>query len=51
MVEHGSRASNTLLRSKQVVTDDESSSSEGAQEGDTRKHNGYEADEELPMYG
>ena len=34
MVEHGSTASKTLLRSEHVVTDDESISSEGASEGD-----------------
>ena len=49
MVEHESTASNTLLRSKYVVADDESPSSEGASEGDTDAHDGYDADEELPI--
>ena len=40
MVEHGSTASKTLLRSENVVTDDESPSSEGASEGNTDKHDG-----------
>ena len=44
MVEHRSTASNNLLRSKHVVTDYESSSSEGESEGDTDEHYGYNAD-------
>ena len=49
MVEHWSTASNTLLQSEHIVTDNESPSSEGASEGDTDKHDGYDADEEIPM--
>ena len=49
MVEHGITASKTLLRSEHVVTDDESPSSEGASEGGTNEHNGYDSDEDLPM--
>ena len=49
MVEHGSTAYNTLLRSEHIVTDNESSSSEGASEGDTNKRDGYNADKDLPM--
>ena len=49
MVEHGSTSSKTLLRSKHVVTNDESPSSEGASEGGTDKDNGYNADEGLPI--
>ena len=50
MVEHWSTASNTLLHSKHVVTDDKLPSSEGASEGDTEEHDGCNADGELPMY-
>ena len=49
MVDHGSTESKNILRSKNVGTDDESSSSEGASEGDTDKNDGYDADKELPM--
>ena len=49
MIEHESTSSKTLLHSDNIVTEYESSSSEGASEGDTNKHNGYDADEELPM--
>ena len=49
MVKHRSTVSNTLLRSKHVVTEDESSSSEGASERDSDKQNGYDAHKELPM--
>ena len=40
MVDHRSTSSKTFLRSKHVVTDNESSSPEGAPEGDTGEHNG-----------
>ena len=49
MVEHGSTASKSLLRSEYVVTDDESPSSEGAPEGETDENDGYDADEGIPM--
>ena len=49
MVDHGSTAYNTLLRSEHVVTDNVSPSSEGESEGDTDDHDGYDVDEELPM--
>ena len=49
MVEHRSGASKTLLRFEHVVTDNESSSSEGASEGDTYEHDRYNADKEITM--
>ena len=49
MVEHRSTASKTLLCSEHIVTNDESSSSEGASEGDTNGHDVYDADKELHM--
>ena len=50
MVEHGSTASKILLCSKHVITDNESSSSEGASEGYANENDGYNVDKELPMY-
>ena len=49
MFDHRSTSSKTLIRSKNFVTGDESSSSEGASEGGTDKNGGYNADKELPM--
>ena len=49
MVEHGSTASKTLLRSEHVVTDNGSPSSEGASEGDTDENDGYDAYGGIPM--
>ena len=47
MVEHSITTSKTPLFSEHVVTDDESSSSEGASEGGTDDHDGYDPDKEL----
>ena len=49
MVEHGSTAYKTLLRSEHVVTDKGSSSSDRASDGYTNNHDDYDADKELPM--
>ena len=49
MVEHGSTAYKTLLRSEHVVTDNELPYLEGSSEGDTDENDGCDADKELPM--
>ena len=49
MVENGSTTSKTLPPSEHVVTEYESSYSEGESEGDTDEHDGYNADKELPI--